>query len=180
MFLWHNIRYLCIFLGLIKVCKRINNLIKLYHNKSKKGTRETNQLEPPVISKMRSTKVSKKCQRNELRVIVHVQVKGLCIWIICTVEPIFKDISNSDNCCYNDRFANPPFSLYLSHAVCFYNNECEKSLSFVITTTRSESLGVKWKKKRFKILHEKTISNTSSCSPLLTSIAWQLRSLSMV
>ena len=26
-----------------------------------------------------------------------------------TVEPIFNDISNSDNCCYNDRFTNPGF-----------------------------------------------------------------------
>ena len=56
-----------------------------------------------------------------------------------TVEPIFNDISNSDNCCYNDRFANP------SHTICFYDNKYEKSLSSVITTTRSENLGVKQK-----------------------------------
>ena len=27
----------------------------------------------------------------------------------CTVEPIYNDISNSDNYCYNDRFTNPRF-----------------------------------------------------------------------
>ena len=40
-----------------------------------------------------------------------------------TVEPIFNDTSNSDNCCYNDRFANPRFFLSLSHVIYFYNNE---------------------------------------------------------
>ena len=40
-----------------------------------------------------------------------------------TVEPIFNNISNSDNCCYNDRSANPHFFLYLSHKIYFYNNE---------------------------------------------------------
>ena len=39
-----------------------------------------------------------------------------------TVEPIFN-ISNSDNCCYNERFANPRFFLSLSHVIYFYNNE---------------------------------------------------------
>ena len=29
-----------------------------------------------------------------------------------TVEPIFNDSSNSDNCCYNDRFVNPHFSFF--------------------------------------------------------------------
>ena len=62
-----------------------------------------------------------------------------------TVVPIFNDISNSDNCCYNDRFANPHFFLYLSHVIYFYNNEYKISLSSVITTTWSESLGVKRK-----------------------------------
>ena len=56
---------------------------------------------------------------------------------ICTVEPIFNDISNSDKCCYNNRFANPRFSLYLSHTIYFYNDEYKKSLSSVITKTRS-------------------------------------------
>ena len=40
-----------------------------------------------------------------------------------TVEPIFNDTSNSDNCYYNDRFANPRFFLPLSHVIYFYNNE---------------------------------------------------------
>ena len=44
-----------------------------------------------------------------------------------TVEPIFNDISNSDNCCYNDRFANPrlflSLTLSLSRVIYFYNNE---------------------------------------------------------
>ena len=40
-----------------------------------------------------------------------------------SVEPIFNDISNSDNCCYYDRFANPRFFLSLSHVIYFYNNE---------------------------------------------------------
>ena len=39
------------------------------------------------------------------------------------VQPIFNDISNSDNCCYNDRFANPRTFLSLSHVIYFYNNE---------------------------------------------------------
>ena len=62
------------------------------------------------------------------------------------VEPIFNDTSNSDTCCYNDRFANPHFFLYLSHVICFYNNDYRKSLFSVIRTTWSEtteSLGVK-------------------------------------
>ena len=62
-----------------------------------------------------------------------------------TVEPTFNNILNSDNCCYNDRFANPRFFLYLSHTIYFYNYECKKSLSSVITTAWSESLGVKRK-----------------------------------
>ena len=45
------------------------------------------------------------------------------IYKYSTVEPIFNDISNSDNCCYNDRFANPRFFLSLSHVIYFYNNE---------------------------------------------------------
>ena len=65
--------------------------------------------------------------------------------IVYTVEPIFNDISNSDNCCYSDRFANPRFFVYLSHVIYFYNDEYKKSLSSVITITWSESLGVKWK-----------------------------------
>ena len=103
--------------------------------------------------------------------------KSSCIYIKRTsrdtVEPTFNDISNSDNCCYNDRFTNAPFFLYLSHVIHFHNNEYSKSLSSVITTTWSEmteSLGVK-RKKRDKILREKTISNISPRSPLLRSIA---------
>ena len=65
-----------------------------------------------------------------------------------TVEPIFNDISNSDNCCYNDRFINPRFFLSLSHVIYFYNNEYKKLLSSVITTTWSESLWVKRKETR--------------------------------
>ena len=67
---------------------------------------------------------------------------------ISTVEPIFNDISNSDNCCYNDRFANPRFFISLRPIIYFYNNECKKSLTSVITTTWSESLGVKRKETR--------------------------------
>ena len=44
----------------------------------------------------------------------------------CTVEPIFKDISNSDNCCYHDRFANPSLFLSLSHVIYFCNYEYKK------------------------------------------------------
>ena len=58
----------------------------------------------------------------------------------CKVETIFNDISNSDNCCYNDRFENPRFFLYLSHVIHFHNNEYKKSLSSVIMTTWSEKM----------------------------------------
>ena len=64
------------------------------------------------------------------------------------MEPIFNDMSNSDNCRYNDKFANPRFLLSLSCVIYFYNNEYKKSLSSVITTTWSESLGVKRKETR--------------------------------
>ena len=66
-----------------------------------------------------------------------------CLNYAYTVEPTFNDFSNSDNCCYNDRFANPR---YLSHVNYFYYKEYRKSS--VITTTWSEtteSLGVKRK-----------------------------------
>ena len=42
----------------------------------------------------------------------------------------------------------PVFFLSLSHVIYFYNNEYKKSLSSVITTTWSESLGVKRKETR--------------------------------
>ena len=53
------------------------------------------------------------------------------VWLfnLSTVEPIFKDISNSDNSWYKDRFANPCVFLYLSHTIYFYNKEYKKSLS---------------------------------------------------
>ena len=47
----------------------------------------------------------------------------MSLLMINTVEPIFNDISISDNCCYNDIFANPRFFLSLSHVIYFYNNE---------------------------------------------------------
>ena len=44
--------------------------------------------------------------------------------------------------------ANPRFFLSLSHILYLYNNEYKKSLSSVITTTWSESLGVKRQEMR--------------------------------
>ena len=86
---------------------------------------------------------------NIYRKIICVKVLLLyCQSYSNTVEPIFNDISNSDNCCYNDRFANPGLFLSLSHVIYFYNYEYKKSLSSVITTTWSESLGVKRKETR--------------------------------
>ena len=54
---------------------------------------------------------------------MQIHVKFLLFRDATTVEPIFNDISNSDNCCYNDRFANPRFFLSLSHVIYFYNSE---------------------------------------------------------
>ena len=79
-----------------------------------------------------------------------------------TVEPIFNDISNSDNYCYNDRFANPCFFLCLSHTIYFYNNEYKKSLFSVIRTTWSESLGGKTERNAIR---ENNLKHYTSQSP---------------
>ena len=57
-----------------------------------------------------------------------------------TVEPIFKNTSNSDNHFYNDRSENPRFFLYLSHSIYFCSNKYRYSFSSVITPTRSEGI----------------------------------------
>ena len=85
---------------------------------------------------------------------------------IDTVEPIF-----SDNCCYNDRFTNPRFFLYLSHTIYFYNNEYKKSLSAVITTTLSESLGIRQKEMRLDCMRKRSQTCASQPPPHKHSLA---------
>ena len=45
-------------------------------------------------------------------------------------------------------FTNPHFFFYLSHTIYFYNNEYKNRFPLVITTTLSESLGVRRKETR--------------------------------